>query len=97
MRYYPRADRDYEVLWTGGGFHSAAIKGLGCNYCSYFNSRLGFKKSRSGLGRYNRMRADMVKHIFKCHKDKIKGAGSKDHESKPDDPRGRNPLQDQAK
>lgn len=67
--YCPRANRDYEVIHHP---HYDYIKGLACNYCKYINNRLEFKRSHtSGLGRYNRMRGDMVKHIFKEHKDEI--------------------------
>ena len=50
------------------------IKALECSFCDFRVLKRNTAKSRtskSGLGRYNRMRAMMVKHLHDDHKDNL--------------------------
>ncbi len=63
-----KADTHYSVR-RGGGWPSV-ITALICTQCSYSVSRYEVSQpvtSKSGLGRYNRMRARMVRHWHKYH------------------------------
>lgn len=65
-----RADVHYTVIEG-----QDCINGLGCNFCSFAVSRREVgrpRSSRSGLGIYNRMRGDMVKHIHANHPEVVK-------------------------
>ena len=71
------ADRDYEVDRysdrTGG-----EISGLRCSYCGYSVRKRSTpmpKGSRSGLGRYNRMRGRLVAHLHEKHREELTAAG----------------------
>ena len=67
------ADRDYQVdrySDRAGG----DIRGLRCSYCEFYIRKRSTpmpKGSRSGLGRYNRMRAWMVEHLHEKHREKL--------------------------
>lgn len=50
------------------------IKGLYCNFCQFSVSKTATpmpRDSSSGLGRYNRMRGQMVRHLHQCHRDQL--------------------------
>lgn len=47
------------------------IKGLYCQFCDFAASRMEYRRGsdRSGQGRYNRMRAAIVKHLHERHRE----------------------------
>lgn len=68
-----RADVDYNVIRTRPS-HYSTIKGLQCKYCIFYVSARRTPKprtSKSGLGRYNRMRGRMVAHLHEFHRDEL--------------------------
>lgn len=53
------------------------IKGLYCNFCQFSVSKTATPKPRgtsSGLGRYNRMRGKMVRHLHQYHRNELEQA-----------------------
>jgi len=72
------ADRDYFV-----NRHSdrhgceGEIRSLSCAYCVFAVLKRSTPKPRtssSGLGRYNRMRAAMVRHLHEMHRNELEAA-----------------------
>lgn len=76
MRCY--ADRDYTVrrrVNSRGREHE--IRALECCYCDFVVPRWSTPKprsSKSGLGRYNRMRGRMVAHLHEHHRNTMEEA-----------------------
>jgi hypothetical protein len=63
------ADIHYEIVKDDFG-----IKALACKFCGFMVTRNWTPKprsSRSGLGRYNRMRGKMVKHLHAEHREQL--------------------------
>ena len=69
-----KAGTGYTVIrkegWPG------EIKGLACQFCDHFENVANHRRGgdRSGLPRYNRARAAMVKHVFAKHGQQIRAA-----------------------
>ncbi|NIN00476.1 MAG: hypothetical protein GTO24_21060 [candidate division Zixibacteria bacterium] len=71
------ANIDYHVIrrnenpyWKEPSY-TGEIVSLDCNYCDFQVTKRGTGKprsSKSGLGRYNRMRAKIVKHLHEEHR-----------------------------
>lgn len=78
-----KADRHYQVVrewgewqhwWAREGKEPQGdIKALRCGFCDFFIKRGHVKRSKSGLGGYNRMRAIMVAHLHKEHRAELEG------------------------
>lgn len=67
------ADIHYDVVRTPE-HHGAEIKGLACRFCCFYVSKQRTPKPRSstsGLGRYNRIRGKMVRHLHECHRNEL--------------------------
>lgn len=67
------ADRDYRVVHTGH-YENSEIAALICQYCAFQIRRCEVaqpRSSKSGLGRYNRMRGIMVRHLHSEHRDEL--------------------------
>ena len=64
-----RANHDYRVIRanTFYGNQTGEIQGIRCAYCQFSIGRLQVRGGRSGLARYNRMRAIIVKHLHSEH------------------------------
>jgi hypothetical protein len=56
------------------------IIALRCAFCDYSANRVSFSKgaSKSGQGRYNKMRAAMVKHIHAEHREAARGVSARE-------------------
>lgn len=71
QRSAPRGGLGYEVV---PGSHG--IKALACQFCQHYERlhdyRLG--RDRSGLPKYNRARAAMIRHLYKDHAAEIRAA-----------------------
>lgn len=69
----------YEVArrqerYRGKYTESGDIRALFCNFCSFavYKTLTGKpRSSKSGLGRYNRMRGEMVKHLHEQHREQL--------------------------
>jgi hypothetical protein len=67
-----QADVHYEVVRRPPKYGD--IVGLACKFCSFYVRKYDVpapKTSHSGLGKYNRMRARMVKHLHEKHRDQL--------------------------
>lgn len=67
------ADVHYDVVRRGFEY-GGEISGLACKFCDFYVSKLDTQQSRSsksGLGRYNRMRGRMVAHLHAEHRDQL--------------------------
>ena len=68
------ADEHYEVILNRRG----EIRYLKCAFCIFVISKMRTPKprsSKSGLGRYNRMRGQMVAHLHDHHRDELEKDG----------------------
>lgn len=73
------ADLHYHVVRSRGqgvglAGWEGAIVGLVCRFCTFQVTRSQVGKprsSRSGLGRYNRMRGRMVRHLHAEHREEL--------------------------
>lgn len=70
------AGKHYDVIRYSE--HRAArageIKELACKFCDFCVSKIGTQQprsSKSGRGKYNRMRGIMVAHLHKYHRDRL--------------------------
>lgn len=71
------ANRDYTVQRAGAPPNE--IRALWCAYCPYTVSKRTTpkpKNSKSGLGRYNRMRGEMVRHLHAQHRAELEAANA---------------------
>lgn len=77
------ADVHYEVVrestarWWQERNDQGPIRSLRCKFCDFEILKRGVGKprsSKSGLGRYNRMRGQMVKHLHESHCEMLEGA-----------------------
>ena len=81
-----RSDTHYKVVRRWSAFQrgrwwdddrgepSGDIKALECIFCDFQILKRNVARprtSKSGLGRYNRMRAAMVQHLHEKHRDKL--------------------------
>lgn len=67
------ADVHYDVVRQAPR-HGGEIKGLQCKFCTFYVSKFRTPMPRgtsSGLGRYNRMRAKMVRHLHQFHREEL--------------------------
>lgn len=70
------AGKHYDVIRHSGYYTACAgeIKELACKFCDFCVSKIGTQQprsSKSGRGRYNRMRGIMVAHLHECHRDRL--------------------------
>ncbi len=54
-----------------GFLGNGEVKYLTCVHCNYSVGSRQVRKGRSGRGRYNRMRALLVKHLHAQHRDEL--------------------------
>lgn len=54
------------------------IRALRCQFCTFSVRPSAYFRQgdRSGLGRYNRARAAIVKHVFSCHRASLEACAS---------------------
>jgi hypothetical protein len=67
-----QADIHYEVIRRPPKYGD--VVGLACKFCTFYVRKSDVpqpRTSRSGLGRYNRLRARMIRHLHKEHRDKL--------------------------
>lgn len=66
----------YDVEWWKDGGRRGEINAVTCSHCSFFVKVWDYRRGRdrSGLPRYNRARAVMVKHLHSEHRAALAGA-----------------------
>lgn len=65
----------YDVTYWADGSRLGEVQALVCQHCDFFVKPIHYHRSgdRSGMGRYNRARAVMVKHLHAEHRAALTG------------------------
>ncbi len=63
----------YNVI-RGPGRRNGVITHLGCAHCTFLVRLVRRSGDRSGLGKYNRARAEIVKHLHAYHRAELAAA-----------------------
>lgn len=65
----------YVTYWKDGG-RQGQVNAICCNHCDYFEKPFLYRRGgdRSGLARYGRARAQMVKHLHEKHRVELQKA-----------------------